>query len=197
MAETNSVQMAKVLGAPNAKLQPNETGGRSRIMFGQVTSVAGAINDTIYFGRIPGGSRITGVTINNAAGNGVNITMYRDVSIKRDTDYQDNGDLLAGDVNADFDRLWMAMQDGNAGLNRSASGMGRTCACATRNASTATNAPTNKGSDAPNLACMAFLLFVRLIEKCMPTGLISLRSKDSVAKRCFRDSTNCSKTSQK
>ena len=68
MAETNSVQMAKVLGAPNAKLQPNETGGRSRIMFGQVTSIAGAINDTIYFGRIPGGSRITGVTINNAAG---------------------------------------------------------------------------------------------------------------------------------
>ncbi|MDN7848119.1 hypothetical protein [Burkholderia seminalis] len=68
MAESNSVQMAKVLGAPNAKLQPNETGGRSRIMFATITSIAAAIGDTIYFGRIPGGSRVTAVTINNAAG---------------------------------------------------------------------------------------------------------------------------------
>lgn len=68
MAESNSVQMAKVLGAPNAKLQPNETGGRSRIMFATITSIAAAIGDTIYFGRVPAGSRITAVTINNAAG---------------------------------------------------------------------------------------------------------------------------------
>lgn len=68
MAESNSVQMAKVLGAPNAKLQPNETGGRSRIMFATITSIAAAIGDTIYFGRIPAGSRVTAVTINNAAG---------------------------------------------------------------------------------------------------------------------------------
>ncbi|MCA8239857.1 hypothetical protein [Burkholderia sp. AU32262] len=68
MAEANSVQMAKVLAAPNAKLQPNETGGRSRIMFGQITSIGAAIADTIYFGRIPAGARIHSVTINNAAG---------------------------------------------------------------------------------------------------------------------------------
>ncbi|WP_186239509.1 hypothetical protein [Burkholderia gladioli] len=49
---------------------------------------------------------------------GANITLYRDVSIERDTDYQDNGDLLAKTVNDDFDRLWMAMQDGNFGLTR-------------------------------------------------------------------------------
>ncbi|RKR42658.1 glycosyl hydrolase family 28-related protein [Paraburkholderia sp. BL17N1] len=42
---------------------------------------------------------------------GSKIIIYRDVSIERDTDYQDNGDLLAATVNADFDRIWMALQD--------------------------------------------------------------------------------------
>ncbi|WLE60941.1 hypothetical protein GIY62_06425 [Burkholderia plantarii] len=60
--------MAKILAAPNAKLQPNEIGGKSRIMFGTITSVAAAIADTIYFGRIPAGARVTSVSINNAAG---------------------------------------------------------------------------------------------------------------------------------
>lgn len=49
---------------------------------------------------------------------GAVITIYRDVSIERDTDYQDNGDLLADTVNSDFDRIWMAMQDANFGLTR-------------------------------------------------------------------------------
>ncbi|WLE60279.1 hypothetical protein GIY62_06370 [Burkholderia plantarii] len=49
---------------------------------------------------------------------GAAITIYRDVAIERDTDYQDNGDLLADTVNADFDRLWMAMQDSAASLDR-------------------------------------------------------------------------------
>jgi hypothetical protein len=39
------------------------------------------------------------------------VIIYRDISIERDTDYQDNGDLLAVTVNADFDRIWMALQD--------------------------------------------------------------------------------------
>jgi hypothetical protein len=42
---------------------------------------------------------------------GDKIIIYREISIERDTDYQDNGDLLASTVNADFDRLWMALQD--------------------------------------------------------------------------------------
>ena len=36
--------------------------------------------------------------------------LLRKLVIKRDTDYQDNGDLLADTINADFDRLWLAMQ---------------------------------------------------------------------------------------
>ena len=68
MAEVLSIQMAKVAATPSAKLQTTERHGRSRIMFAQVASIAGAIGDTIYFGRIPTGARITGVWINNAAG---------------------------------------------------------------------------------------------------------------------------------
>jgi hypothetical protein len=68
MSEANSNQMAKVLASPASKLQPNETLGRSRIMFGQITSISGQIGDTIYFGRIPKGARITGCWLNTAAG---------------------------------------------------------------------------------------------------------------------------------
>lgn len=68
MAEVNSVQMAKVLGSPIAKLSPTEIGGRRRVMLGQVTSIAAAINDTIYFGRLPAGARILGTRVNNANG---------------------------------------------------------------------------------------------------------------------------------
>ncbi|EOJ9581787.1 TPA: hypothetical protein ACTYTZ_000878 [Klebsiella pneumoniae] len=42
--------------------------------------------------------------------NGAIVTLLRKLAIKRDTDYQDNGDLLAETINADFDRLWLAMQ---------------------------------------------------------------------------------------
>lgn len=68
MAEVNSIQMAKLAATPGAKLQANERNGRSRIMFGQVNSIAGQIGDTVYLGRIPQGARITGVWLNNAAG---------------------------------------------------------------------------------------------------------------------------------
>lgn len=43
--------------------------------------------------------------------NGTVITRYRSSELKRTTDYQDNGDLLAHTVNADFDRLWLALQE--------------------------------------------------------------------------------------
>ncbi|HBS5954767.1 TPA: hypothetical protein MAL23_004246 [Klebsiella variicola] len=42
--------------------------------------------------------------------NGDTVMLLRKLTIKRDTDYQDNGDLLAETINADFDRLWLAMQ---------------------------------------------------------------------------------------
>ena len=51
------------------------------------------------------------VSFNVAPGAGVKILMFREVALERDTDYQFNGDLLASTVNADFDRIWMALQD--------------------------------------------------------------------------------------
>ncbi|WP_185920856.1 hypothetical protein [Burkholderia cenocepacia] len=49
---------------------------------------------------------------------GARITLYREVAIEREDDYQDNGDLLAKTLNGDFDRIWMAIQDGGFGLTR-------------------------------------------------------------------------------
>lgn len=40
------------------------------------------------------------------------VVLYRQVAVERDSDYQRNGDLRADTLNKDFDRLWMAMQDG-------------------------------------------------------------------------------------
>lgn len=56
---------------------------------------------------------------NNSGGNitftvgataGDTITIYRDMAYERTTDYQTSGDFLAAEVNADFDRLWLAVQ---------------------------------------------------------------------------------------
>ena len=68
MAEQNSTQAAKLLATPLSKLSPTERGGRSRVMIGTVTAVSAAIADTIFFGRIPAGARITGSWLNNGTG---------------------------------------------------------------------------------------------------------------------------------
>ena len=39
------------------------------------------------------------------------VRIFRAVQLKRDTDYAENGDLLADTLDRDFDRLWMALQD--------------------------------------------------------------------------------------
>ncbi|AQG98595.1 hypothetical protein A9R05_06915 [Burkholderia sp. KK1] len=51
------------------------------------------------------------VIFNAAPSNGQSIIMYRSVALERQKDYQFNGDLRALTVNADFDRIWMALQD--------------------------------------------------------------------------------------
>jgi hypothetical protein len=42
---------------------------------------------------------------------GTTVIVYRQVALERENDYQFNGDLRAVTVNADFDRIWMAIQD--------------------------------------------------------------------------------------
>lgn len=51
------------------------------------------------------------VTFSTIPAVGAQIILYRQVALERDNDYQFNGDLLAVTVNADFDRIWMALQD--------------------------------------------------------------------------------------
>lgn len=50
-----------------------------------------------------------------APASGAIVTRYRDTQLKRETDYQENGDLLSGVLDNDFDRLWMALQEKVAG----------------------------------------------------------------------------------
>ena len=57
-------------------------------------------------GNVNGGD----VTFLTPPANGATVMLERVVPTFRLTDYQDNGDLLAGTVNKDFDRLWMAIQ---------------------------------------------------------------------------------------
>lgn len=57
------------------------------------------------------GASSGGVTFFAAPAFGTVVTQYRDISINRLTDYQDNGDLLADTVNRDFDRIVLMLQD--------------------------------------------------------------------------------------
>ena len=50
------------------------------------------------------------ITLVVGAAAGDVITIYRDMALERTTDYQNSGDFLAAEVNEDFDRLWLAIQ---------------------------------------------------------------------------------------
>lgn len=50
------------------------------------------------------------ITFSTPPASGTKIAILRNIPLRRDTEYQDNGDLLASTINADFDRLWMAIQ---------------------------------------------------------------------------------------
>lgn len=51
------------------------------------------------------------VTFLVAPSNGAYLQIRRSIPLERDTDYQANGELRAATVNADLDRLWMALQE--------------------------------------------------------------------------------------
>lgn len=69
-------------------------------------------------GEVTSGYTVSGV--GNAAGgqvtfltppaSGTTVLLLRAMSLYRDTNYQDNSDLLAQTINLDFDRIWMALQ---------------------------------------------------------------------------------------
>lgn len=51
------------------------------------------------------------ITFGTAPAAGASVLRYRDTALKRETDYQENGDLTAATLDADFDRLWQAGQE--------------------------------------------------------------------------------------
>ena len=59
------------------------------------------------------------VTLVTGATAGDIITLYRDMALERLTAYTNGGDFLAADVNNDYDRLWLALQQGAADTDRS------------------------------------------------------------------------------
>lgn len=58
-------------------------------------------------GNPAGGS----VTFMSAPASAASVVVFRDSALERDTDYQNNGDLRADTINADLDRIWLALQD--------------------------------------------------------------------------------------
>ncbi len=64
-----------------------------------------------------GGTSGGAVTFLVAPANLAAVTLYRSVALTRTFDYQSNGDFLAPTVNADFDRLWLALQDAVTGAS--------------------------------------------------------------------------------
>jgi hypothetical protein len=54
---------------------------------------------------------VTGATVGDI------ITIYRDMAYERLTAYTNAGDFLAADVNNDFDRLWLALQQNGGDLD--------------------------------------------------------------------------------
>ncbi len=57
------------------------------------------------------------VTLVTGATTGDIITIYRDMAYERLTAYTNAGDFLAADVNNDFDRLWLALQQNGGDLD--------------------------------------------------------------------------------
>ncbi|QTO42191.1 tail fiber domain-containing protein [Burkholderia latens] len=84
-------------------------------------AVDGVTNTIGVHYTIDGVGNSRGGTVNFSAppAQGAKILIYRSIVIERDTDYKDNGDLLATTVNADFDRIWMALQDMQLASTRS------------------------------------------------------------------------------
>tara|TARA_R100001369_G_scaffold78796_2_gene108608 strand:- start:6558 stop:7457 length:900 start_codon:yes stop_codon:yes gene_type:complete len=58
------------------------------------------------------------ITLVTGATTGDIITLYRDMALDRLTSYTNGGDFLAADVNNDFDRLWLALQQNTGTSNR-------------------------------------------------------------------------------
>ena len=81
------------------------------VVTGTVSNVTTTYTLGVDYSVFGVGSSSGSVTFFVAPANGTIVTRYRNIALERETDYQDNGDLLADVLNADMDRLWFALQD--------------------------------------------------------------------------------------
>ncbi|MEL4181244.1 right-handed parallel beta-helix repeat-containing protein [Roseateles sp. PN1] len=88
-----------VLNAADLKVQGELNGVKTIYTLGVDYTLSG----------VGSGSGSVNFLANPAAG--TVITRYRDTALIRTTDYQNNGDLLAGALNGDMDRLWLVLQE--------------------------------------------------------------------------------------
>ena len=58
------------------------------------------------------------ITLATGASSGDTVSVYLDMALNRTIDYQNAGDFLAGEVNDDFDRIWLALQQGSTDFER-------------------------------------------------------------------------------
>ena len=58
------------------------------------------------------------ITFSTAPANGAAVLLQRVIQLVREAEYQNNGDLQSDTVNADFDRLSLAVQQNSAGIER-------------------------------------------------------------------------------
>lgn len=72
-----------------------------------VTKTLGADYSISGLGVVAGGM----VTFTVAPANGAKVLLYRSIPLSRSNDYQVNGDLPEDLIDADFDRIWMVLQD--------------------------------------------------------------------------------------
>lgn len=82
----------------------------------QVTVGGGALLQSDF--SITGLGEDNGGTITLVAGNpvaGTVVILQRSIPLSRDFDYQQSGEFRSVTVNADFDRIWQALQDGRIG----------------------------------------------------------------------------------
>ncbi len=82
------------------------------VYVGAVLQVRGTDYGISGVGSITGGQ----VTFAVAPGSGIDVLIFRSMTLERDTDYQTNGDLREVVLDRDFNRLWMAIQGQQANM---------------------------------------------------------------------------------
>lgn len=75
---------------------------------GNTSTKALGVDYTVSGTGVASGGTVTFLT---APASGYHVTVYRDTTLERTTDYQTNGDLLAATLNGDLDRMYLLLQE--------------------------------------------------------------------------------------